>query len=49
MTDHHSKKPDPLVHLPGVEELEEEIKSKFYELRNDRVWFSKEIKRDTVG
>jgi hypothetical protein len=41
-----SKKSDPLVQLPTVEKLEEEIKSKRYELRNGEVWFSEEIKRE---
>jgi hypothetical protein len=34
------------LHLPDVEKLEEEIKSHFYELRNGKVWFSEEIKRE---
>jgi hypothetical protein len=46
MADHRSKKSDPLVHLSGVEKLEEEIKSDFYELRKGKVWFSEEIKRE---
>ena len=46
MADQHSKKSDPLMELPEVEKLEEEIKSGFYELRNGKVWFSKEIKRE---
>ena len=46
MTDHHSKKSEPLVQLPDVEKIEEEIKSEFYELRKGKVWFSKEIKRE---
>ncbi len=46
MTDHRSKKSDPLIELPDIEKLEEEIKSRFYELRNGKVWFSKEIKRE---
>lgn len=46
MTDQLSKKSDPLIELPTVEELEEEIKSKFYELRKGKVWFSEEIKRE---
>jgi hypothetical protein len=45
VTDHRSRKPDPLIKLPDVEKLEEEIKSHFYELRDGKVWFSKEIKR----
>lgn len=46
VADHQSKKSDPLVHLPEIEKLEDEIKSTFYELRNGEVWFSKEIKRE---
>jgi hypothetical protein len=46
VTDHGSKKSDPLIKLPDVEELEEKIKSQFYELRNGKVWFSEDIKRE---
>jgi hypothetical protein len=46
MDDHHSKSSEPLIQLPGVEKLEEEIKSHFYELRKGKVWFSKEVKRE---
>jgi hypothetical protein len=46
VADHPTKKPDPLLHLPVIEKLEEEIKSEFYELRNGKIWFSKEIKRE---
>ena len=46
MADQHSKKSEPLVQLPDAEKIEEEIKSAFYELRNGKVWFSKEIKRE---
>lgn len=46
VADQHSKRSEPLVQLPDVEKIEEEIKSAFYELRNGKVWFSKEIKRD---
>jgi hypothetical protein len=46
VTDHGSKKTDPLVQLPGVEKLEEEIKSQFYELRKGKIWFSEEIKKE---
>jgi hypothetical protein len=46
VADHPTKKPEPLVHLPEVEKFEEEIKSKFYELRNGKIWFSEEIKRE---
>jgi hypothetical protein len=45
VADHRSKKSEPLLQLPEVERLEEEIKSTFYELRNGKVWFPKEIKR----
>ena len=46
MADQRPKKSEPLVHLPELEKLEDEIKSTFYELRNGKVWFSKEIKRE---
>jgi hypothetical protein len=46
VADHSTKKPDPPLHLPVIEKLEEEIKSEFYELRNGKIWFSKEIKRE---
>lgn len=46
MTDHGSKKSDPLIQLPEVDEIEEDIKSRFYELRNGKIWFSEEIKRE---
>lgn len=46
MADNRSKKSEPLVQLPEVEKMEEEIKSKFYELRDGKVWFSNEIKRE---
>jgi len=46
VSDDHSKKSEPLLHLPDVEKLEEEIKSHFYELRNGKVWFSEEMKRE---
>lgn len=46
MADQRSKKSDPLVHLPDFEKMEEEVKSTFYELRNGKVWFSREIKRE---
>jgi hypothetical protein len=44
--DHRSKKSEPLVQLPDAAKLKEEIKSTFYELRNGKVWFSKEIKSE---
>jgi len=46
VADHSSKKSDPLIRLPDVEKLGEEIKSEFYELRKGKVWFSEEIKRE---
>jgi hypothetical protein len=44
--DHHSKKSDPLLPLPEIGRIEEEIKSQFYELRNGKIWFSNDIKRE---
>ena len=46
MADHHSKKSDPLIQLPDLAKLEQEIQSQFYELRKGKVWFSEEIKRE---
>jgi hypothetical protein len=46
VTDNRSKKSDPLIELPDVEELEEKIESRFYELRNGKIWFSDDIKRE---
>jgi hypothetical protein len=46
VSDHPSKKTDPLIHLPVIGKLEEEIQSEFYELRNGKIWFSEEIKRE---
>jgi hypothetical protein len=46
VADYPSKKSEPLVQLPAIEKLQEEIKSEFYELRKGRVWFSEEIKRE---
>ena len=46
MADHNSKKSGHLVQVSTVEKLEEEIKSKFYELREGKVWVSEEIKRE---
>jgi hypothetical protein len=45
VADHPTKKPEPLIQLPVIEKLEEEIKSEFYELRKGKVWFSEDIKR----
>ena len=46
MNDHASKPSEPLRPLPDLLKIEEEIKSEWYELRNGRVWFSKEIKKE---
>jgi hypothetical protein len=46
VTDQSFQKPDPLVQLPAIEKLEEEIKSEFYELRQGKIWFSEEMKRE---
>jgi hypothetical protein len=46
VTDHRSNKSDPLIQLPNVEKLEEEIKSEWYEIRKGKIWFSEEIKRE---
>jgi hypothetical protein len=46
VADHRSNKSDSLIQLPDLEKLEEEIKSQFYELRNGKVWFAEEIKRE---
>ena len=46
VADHPVKKPDPLLQLPVIEKIEEEIKSEFYELRQGKIWFSEEIKRE---
>jgi hypothetical protein len=46
VADQGSKKSEHFVHLPDIKQLEEEIKSEFYELRNGKVWFSEEIKRE---
>lgn len=46
MDDHRPKQSDPLRHLPEVEKIEDEVKSAFYELREGKVWFSQEIKRE---
>jgi hypothetical protein len=45
VSDHHGKTHEP-PHIPSVEELEEEIKSGFYEIRRGKIWFSEEIKRE---
>src|ERR1700692_214815 len=46
VSEHRSKKSELLVQFPEVEKLEEEIKSHFYELRDGKVWFSKEVKKE---
>jgi hypothetical protein len=44
--DPKDKKSGPLIQLPTLEKIEEEIKSEWYELRNGKVWFSEEIKKE---
>jgi hypothetical protein len=44
--DPKDKKPEPLLQLPNLEKIAEEIKSEWYELRNGKVWFSEEIKKE---
>jgi hypothetical protein len=44
--DHPMKNPDPLLHLPVIEKIEEVIKSEFYELRQGKIWFSEGIRRE---
>ena len=46
MPDPKDKKPEPLLQLPNLEKIAEEIKSEWYELRNGKVWFSEEIKKE---
>jgi hypothetical protein len=46
MADEVPKKTENPFSFPIVEKLEEEIKSKWYELRDGKVWFSEEIKRE---
>lgn len=46
MADHPPQESEPVSRLPGIEKIEEEIKSSFYELREGKVWFSQEIKRE---
>jgi hypothetical protein len=46
VADHQSKERQPFPPLPVVEKIEEEIQSAFYELREGKVWFSNEIKRE---
>jgi hypothetical protein len=46
VADHDLNKTELETRLPVVGKLEEEIKSKWYELRNGEVWFSEEIKRE---
>jgi len=46
MADDSSKKTEPLVQLSELEKLEDEVKSRFYEFRKGKVWFSEEIKRE---
>lgn len=44
MTDQHSNEREPAVHV--ADKIEGEIKSAFYELREGKVWFSEEVKRE---
>lgn len=46
MTDPKNTKSSPLIQLPTLDKIEEEIKSEWYELRNGKVWFSEEIKKE---
>jgi hypothetical protein len=46
VADQRSNKYGPLVHLQDIKKLQGEIKSEFYELRNGKIWFSEEIKRE---
>ena len=46
VNDHASKESKPLDPLPDLLKIEEEIKSEWYELRNGKVWFSEEIKKE---
>jgi hypothetical protein len=46
VADHYSKEPEAQSQLPVVEKIEEEIQSAYYELRDGKVWFSNEIKRE---
>jgi hypothetical protein len=46
VNDHQSKKAGPLVHFSGAEGLEEDVKARFHELRNGKIWFSEEIKKE---
>jgi len=46
VNDHRSREPGPLIHLLGAEELEEDVKSHFHELRNGKICFSEEIKKE---
>jgi hypothetical protein len=46
VSEDRSKKREPLVQIDSVRKLEEEIKEGLYELRNGKVWFSDEIKRE---
>jgi hypothetical protein len=46
VSDPHSKESEARSPLPVVEKIEEEVQSAFYELREGKVWFSNEIKRE---
>jgi len=45
VSEHHGKTHET-PHIPSVEELEEEIRSGFYEIRKGKIWFSEEMKRE---
>jgi len=49
VADPHSKEPELRSPLPVVEKIEEVVQSAFYELREGKVWFSNEIKREHRG
>jgi len=46
VNDHQSNKAGPPVHFSGAEGLEEDVKARFHELRNGKIWFSEEIKKE---
>lgn len=44
--DHNSQKRGPPSHLLRIEKLKDEIKSEWFELREGKVWFSEEVKKE---
>lgn len=46
MIDRRSKSPGSEGHSPEIEKIEDELRSKFYELREGTIWFSDEVKRE---